>query len=81
MLQVKSNSLELRGIANKTSAKGTVYYTINTESSDGTPYAFYCPNANAFPDGLKKGDKVELTFDVSYFKGQEKLVVAAVRKM
>lgn len=81
MLSVKSNPLELRGIANNTSKKGNVYYTINTEAADGSPHAFYCPDAAALPQGLKKGDMVTVTFDVSYYKGNERLVVSKVDKV
>lgn len=78
MMIVKSEPMELRGIANKTSGKGNVYYTVNVESDDGTPHALYCPNAAAFAQGLKKGDNVRVTFEVSYFKGAERLNVAKV---
>lgn len=78
MLTVKSTPLELRGIANKTSKNDKVYYTINCESADGSPHALYCPNASAFPAGLKKGDMVVVTFDVSYYKGNERLIVTKV---
>lgn len=80
MLTVKSCILELRGVANKTSKTGNVYYSINTETEDGTPYAFYCKDSSAFPSGLKKGDKVNIFFEVSYFKGQERLVAVEVVK-
>lgn len=81
MLQVKAESLELRGIANKTSNKGNIYYTLNCESSDGSPHALYCPSSDALPQGLKKGDMVTVLFDVTYFKGNERLVVRKVEKV
>lgn len=80
MLKVKSYPLELRGIANTTSKKGNVYYTLNCESDDGSPHALYCPKIEALPQGLKKGDKILVTFEVSYFKGNERLVVAQVER-
>lgn len=81
MMTVKSSPLELRGIANNTSKKGNVYYTLNVESADGSPHALYCPNAEAFPQGLAKGNMVVVTFDVSYYKGNERLVVTKVERV
>lgn len=80
MLTVKSAPLELRGIANKSSRNGNQYYVLNVESADGSPHALYCPKYEALPQGLKKGDMVEVTFEVSYFKGNEKLVVCGVER-
>lgn len=81
MLKVASEPLELRGVSNTTSKKGTVYYTVNCEAEDGTPYGFYCPDANALPAGLKKGDKVRLYYNVRYFRNQEKLEVCRVERV
>lgn len=78
MLTVKSTPLELRGISNKRSKNDKIYYVINVESADGSPHALYCPNADALPAGMKKGDMVNVTFDVSYYRGNEKLVVSRV---
>lgn len=80
MLSVASNPLELRGIANKTTKSGKTYYVVNTESDDGTPYALYCPDASAFAEGLKKGDKVRVLFEVNRFQGNEKLIVRKVEQ-
>lgn len=80
MLKVTSAPLELRGIANNTSKKGNVYYTLNVESADGTPYALYCPSAECLPQGLKKGEMILVTFDVSYYKGNERLIVSGVER-
>lgn len=80
MLTVKSSPLELRGIANKSSRNGNQYYVLNVESSDGSPHALYCPKFEALPQGLKKGEMVQVTFEVSYFKGNERLVVTAVER-
>ena len=81
MLTVKSSPLELRGIANKSSRNGNVYYVLNVESADGSPHALYCPNQEALPVGLRKGDMVSVSFEVAYFKGNERLVVAKVEKV
>lgn len=80
MLTVVSTPLELRGIVNKSSKNGNVYYVLNVESSDGSPHALYCPKVEALPNGLCKGNMVTVTFDVSYFKGNERLVVSKVEK-
>lgn len=81
MLSVTSSVLELRGVANKVSKKGTPFYIINVEDYVGTPYALYCPNFDAIPQGLKKGDNVVVTFDVRSYQGQDNLSVTAVRKV
>lgn len=81
MFKVKTNPMELRGVANKTSAKGKVYYTLNVESSDGTPHALYCPDASALPAGLKRGDSILVEFDVTYYKGNERLIVSKVTRV
>ena len=80
MLIVTSAPLELRGIANKSSKNGKLYYILNVESSDGSPHALYCPDANALPQGLKKGDMVAVDFLVTYYKGNERLVVNKVNR-
>lgn len=80
MVKVKSEKLELRGIANRQSKNGKVYYIVNVESLDGTPYGFYCPDASAFQQGLKKGDMVCVTFDVKIYNGNEQLLVNKVEK-
>ena len=81
MLTVCSCPLELRGVAHKSSKNGKLYYVINCETMDGTPYAFYCPDSSALNDGLKKGDIVNVTFNVGYYKGNERLVVSLVEKV
>ena len=81
MLTVTSCPLELRGVAHKTSKKGKIYYVINCEDKDGTPYGFYCPDAKALSPSLKKGDSVLVSFEVTYFKGNEKLSVTYVEKV
>lgn len=81
MLTVKSTPLELRGIANKTSKTGKIYYVLNCETDDGTPHALYCPSADALPSGLKKGDIITVDFQVSSYKGSERLVATHVDKV
>lgn len=81
MLTVSSNVLELRGIANKTKKSGEVYYIVNCESEDGTHFGFYCPDSNAFPTGIKKGDAVKVVFEVKYFDNRERLVVRNLVKV
>lgn len=80
MLRVKSEVLELRGIANKTSKKGNVFYTINVEDMQGSPYALYCPDASCLPQNLKKGDSIVVDFEVRVYAGQEQLIVRGVTK-
>ena len=81
MLTVASEVLELRGIATKETKNGKTYYIINAETDDGTAYQFYCPDFNSLPQGLNKGDKVHIYFNVRYFKGAEKLEVFKVKKV
>ena len=82
MLYVKSVPMELRGIAHRPKKNtGEVYYIVNAELEDGTAYSFYCPKATAFGADLKKGDKVEITFEVSYYYNKERLIVEKVEKV
>ena len=81
MLKVASEPLELRGISNTTSKKGTVYHTVNCETEDGTPYGFYCPDVSAIAPGLKKGDKVRVYFNVRRFNKEQRLEVMNVEKV
>lgn len=81
MLRVASEPLELRGVASTTAKSGKMYYTVNTEAEDGTPHAFYCPDFNALPQGLSKGDQVRLYFNVRYFQGKERLEVCKMEKV
>ena len=78
MLKVASEVLELRGVATKTTAKGNMYYLVNCETEDGTAHQFYCPDYTALPQGMKKGDKVRVYFNVKVFDRQEKLIVSKV---
>lgn len=81
MLTLKSNPLELRGVANRTKKDGNVYYILNVENEEGTPHALYCPNPNALPQGLRKGDNVVVEFHVKKYNGAEYLVVNKVEKV
>lgn len=80
MLTVTSQPLELRGISPKTTQKGNTYYNVNCETEDGEHFAFYAKDPSGFPEGLKKGDKVRIDFEVAYFQGKERLIVRAVRR-
>ena len=80
MLYLNAENLELRGVANKTSKTGNLYYVMNVETQDGEHHEFYCPDSNVFPNSLKKGDKINVSFEVSYYKGNPKLTVARVEK-
>lgn len=53
-MNVVTEKVELRGITNKTTKNGNVYYMLNVEDVDGSPWQFYCPNSEVFPTGLKK---------------------------
>jgi len=79
-MQVKAFGLELRGIANKVSPKGTLYHIINVETEDGTPHALYCPKVDALPQALKKGEIVNVEFDYVTFGRNERLVVSKVER-
>ena len=81
MLTVASEPLELRGIASKQSKNGKSYYIVNAETPDGTAHQFYCPDFNALPQGLKKGENIRVYFHVRYFKGNERLEVCKVEKV
>ena len=80
MLTVKSTSVELRGIRNDVSKNGKAYYTLNVETADGTPHSLYCPDFNAIPQGLKKGEMIRVTFNVHRYQNQERLVVCGVER-
>lgn len=79
-MKVKTNPLELRGIANKHSSN-KVYYMVNLEEDDGTAVALYAKDASGFPAGLKKGDKVVAVCEVVRFDRQERLVCVGLEKV
>lgn len=81
MVVMKSNPLELRGVVNKATKTGKVYYILYVENEEGKPFQFYCPSAECIEQGLKKGDKVTLTFNYSVFDKQERVYVAKVSKV
>lgn len=81
MFTVKCSSLELRGVASKTTAKGKPFYLLNVEDNEGNPYSLYCPDFNSLPQGLSKGDNVSVEFDVHYYQGNERLIVRKVEKV
>lgn len=78
-MKLNTEVLELRGLKNASSKKGNTYYILNCEDTQsGDPYQFYCPKADVFPEGMKKGDKVQITLIYNKFKT---LVVAGVKKV
>lgn len=78
-MELFTDTLELRGLKNTASKKGTVYYILNCEDiKTADPFSFYCPDAKIFPEGLKKGDKVVLKLLYNRFKN---LVVTEVKKV
>lgn len=81
MLCMKSLPLELRGVQNRLTKGGKAYYLLNVENEDGMPYQLYCPNSNALPQGLKKGDMVTVTFAYTVFDRQERVYVTQVEKV
>lgn len=81
MISVTSSPMELRGVVNKSSKSGKMYYVLNVESADGTPHALYCPNVDALPQGLKKGDSVLVSFSLTSFNGQERYYVTKVTRV
>lgn len=77
MLALKTEKLEVRGLINKTSKNGNVYYILHTETEDGEPCAFFVRDSSVFPEGMKKGDKVSLSLVYNRFKELE--VVSVVK--
>ena len=81
MLRLKSEVLELRGIANRTKKDGNVFYLLNVENGEGMPNQLYCPNVEALPTGLTKGDNVVVEFLLKKYDNSEYLVVDKVQKV
>ena len=78
-MKLITEDLELRGLKNTSSKKGTVYYILNCEDiHTGDPYQFYCPDSKVFPEGLKKGDKIKVSLIYNKFKN---LIVTEVKKV
>lgn len=78
MLKVTAKNLELRGIANRTKKDGTVYYLVNVEDHEGTPYQFYAKDSSPFDDGLRRGSVVDVEFSYRKFGQNESLIVTHV---
>lgn len=77
-----SAKLELRGIVNKTSKQtNNVYYIVYLETEQGEPFNFFCKDASAFQEGLKKGDMVNVKFGLSYFDDKPNLNITSIRKV
>ncbi len=69
MLTLKTNKMELRGVQTQVSKKGNSYYIVYCEDVDSCkPFQFFCKEFNALPQGLKKGDMVEITVEYNSFK-------------
>lgn len=81
MFKVTCPSLELRGIANKTTKSGKAFYLLNVEDNEGNSYQLYCPDFNSLQQGLNKGDNVSVEFNVHYYQGNERLIVTKVEKV
>ena len=81
MLTVKSEPLELRGVANRVKKTGELYYLLNVEDAEGTPHQLYCPDPDAVPQGLRKGENIVVTFHVKQYERTEYLVVNKVEKV
>lgn len=80
MILAVSNPLEIRGVVNKVTQKGKPYFVINVEDADGYAHSLYCPKVEALPLGLKKCDKVFVTFSLGSWNGQERYTVEKVEK-
>lgn len=77
---LSTEKLELRGIKNVTSKENKVYYLINCENiHTGEPLQFYCKDINVIPQGLKKGDSIEIKVDFNL--RYKSLVVKEVKKV
>lgn len=72
--------LELRGVKNVNTKDNTVYYLLNCENiHNGEACQFYCRDINVIPQGLKKGDNIEIKVD--YNTKYKSLVVKEVKKV
>lgn len=70
-MQLKTETLELRGIKDFISSKGNIYYMVYCEQADTEPVKFYCASEKVFPTSpkLKKGDIIRVHLDyVEKFK-------------
>lgn len=76
-----SHPVELRGIANKVTKSGNIYYNVNLEDADGTPVSLYAKNADGFALGLRKGDTVVATCEYSKYNQDERLICVGLEKV
>lgn len=60
MLRLKTETLEVRGVANKQSAKGNSYTMMYCERHDGEAVEFYMRDLPVGLEKVKRGDKVVL---------------------
>lgn len=75
-----TEKLELRGVKNVSTKDNKVYYLLNCENiHTGEPCQFYCKDYSVIPQGLKKGDNVEIKVD--YNARFKSLVVKEVKKV
>ena len=81
MITLTAKNLELRGIAHRVNKEtGNLYYLLNVEDDEGTPYQFYAKDSSNFEQGLKKGDMVDISFVYLKFGKDERINVFSVRK-
>lgn len=80
MLVLKTKEMELRGITSQVSQKtNQPYYLVFVEDLESyEPFKFLCRDFNAMPQGLKKGDIVELTVAYNNYKDLSVLKVEKV---
>lgn len=80
MFYVTSDVMELRGIQSKVSQKTQkAYYILLCEDIESTEqYKFLCKDFNKIPQGLKKGDHIELRLAYNIFKEFDVLEVVKV---
>lgn len=80
MLVLKTKDMELRGITSQVSKKtNQPYYLVFVEDLESyEPFKFLCKDFNAMPQGLKKGDIVELTVAYNNYKDLSVLKVEKV---
>lgn len=80
MLTLKTRPMELRGINSQVSKKtNQPYYLVYCEDVESfEPQKFLCKDFNALPQGLKKGDLVEVTVTYNSYKDLNVLKVEKV---
>ena len=80
MLKLTAHNLELRGIVNKTSNNGNVYYYAHLETPEGEATKFFVPKSECFDVGLKKGDKVRVEFNYYVYEDKPRFTVTSIKK-